>query len=99
MLQLYNEEPISISFFKSDHQIQLEFCNIKMNLNPCQFKLFNQYLKRLQKGLDSDTKSVQINLVQDCLDIEISLKDFLQLCNGVETALINKFGYKPKIQN
>ena len=99
MLKLYKEEPISISFLKSDRQLELEFCNVKMNLNPCQFKLFNQYLIRLQKGLDSDTKSVQINLVKDCLNIEISLKDFLQLCNGVETALINKFGYKPKIQN
>ena len=59
----------------------------------------DRYLIRLQKGLDSDTKSVQINLVKDCLNIEISLKDFLQLCNGVETALINKFGYKTKIQN
>ena len=47
MLQLYKEEPISISFLKSDRQLQLEFCNVKMNLNPCQFKLFNQYLIQL----------------------------------------------------
>tara|TARA_Y100001936_G_C15588506_1_gene415714 strand:+ start:241 stop:540 length:300 start_codon:yes stop_codon:yes gene_type:complete len=99
MLQLYNVEPISISFLESDRKIMIEFCNVKMNMNPCQFKLFNRYLTRLQRGIDAKTEFVEMQMVKDSLKVKIALEDFLKLVNGVETALINKFGYKPSMKN
>ena len=99
MLQLYNVEPISIFFLESDGRIKIEFCNVKMKMNPCQFKLFNRYLNKLQRGIDVKTEFVELHLVKDSLKIKIVLEDFLQLVNGVETALISKFGHKPKMKN
>lgn len=99
MLQLYNVEPISISFFESDRKIMIDFCNVKMSMSPCQFKLFNRYLIKLQRGIDAKTDFVEMQMVKDSLKIKIALEDFLKLVNGVETALINKFGYKPSMKN
>ena len=68
-------------------------------MNPCQFKLFYNYLVTLQKGINAETTFIDLQLVKDSLKIELSMKDFLLLCNGVETALINEFEYKTKIPN
>ena len=99
MLQLYEKESISISFFESKRIIKISFCSIHLEMNPCQFKLFYNYLVRLEKGINAETTFIDLHLVKDSLKIELSMKDFLLLCNGVETALINEFGYKTKIPN
>ena len=99
MLRLYEKESISISFFESDRIIKISFCSIHLEMNPCQFKLFYNYLVRLQKGINAETTHIDLQLVKDSLKIELPMKDFLLLCNGVETALINEFGYKTKIPN
>ena len=70
-----------------------------MNMSPCQFKLFNRYLIRLHRGIDAKTEFVEMQMVKDSLKVKIALEDFLKLVNGVETALINKFGYKPSMKN
>ena len=94
MLQLYNVEPISISFLESDRKIMIEFCNVKMNMNPCQFKHFHKYLTNLSKKIDGSTSRVDLLLVRDNLNITISLNHFLQLCSAVQTVMSKKFGLK-----
>ena len=40
-----------------------------------------------------------MQMVKDSSKVKIALEDFLKLVNGVETALINEFGYKPSMKN
>ena len=47
MLQLYDQKPISIFLNNDDQKIRVQFCNIKMKMEMCQFRHFNQYLLRL----------------------------------------------------
>ena len=99
MLQLYNEKPIHIFMHKNDKRINVEFCNVKMKMKPCQFRLFNNYLSQLSKQINEHTDSVELLLVKDNLKITISLNHFLQLCNGVQIVMKKKFGLKEIIQN
>ncbi len=94
MLQLYNEKPIHIFMIENDKRVNVEFCNVKMKMKPCQFRLFNNYLGRLSKEINEHTDSVELLLVKDSLNIAISLNHFLQLCNGVQIVMENKFGLK-----
>ena len=57
MLSLYNEKPISISI-NSKNRIKVEFCNVKMSLNPCQFRIFHNYLMGMSKSLNSSNDQV-----------------------------------------
>ena len=99
MLRLYNEKPISISMVNEDNKISVEFCNVKMKMRPCQFKLFHNYLYNKSKKIDGSDSSVELLLVKDNLNITISLAHFFQLCNGVQMVMSQKFGldiYKQK---
>ena len=99
MLQLYDEKPISIFMIESDIKIRVQFCNVKMKMKPCQFRLFHRYLTNLSKRIDSTTNSVDLLLVKDNLNVTISLIHFLQLRNAVESVMARKFGLKQKYPN
>ena len=92
MLQVYKENPISISMINSHKMVNVEFCNVKMKLKFCQFKLFHNYLKNKSRKLSSDTNHVDLLLVRDNLNVTITLDHFLQLCHGVESVMLDKFG-------
>ena len=94
MLQLYKQNPISISMVNRQKMVNVEFCNVKMKLKFCQFKLFHNYLTNKSGKLCSDTTHVDLLLVRDNLNVTITLDHFLQLCHGVETVMSDKFGYK-----
>ena len=94
MLQLYKENPISISMINSRKIVNVEFCNVKMKLKFCQFKLFHNYLTNKSIKLSSDTNHVDLLLVRDNLNVTITLDHFLQLCHGVESVMFDKFGLK-----
>ena len=76
--------------------VNVEFCNISMNLKFCQFKLFHNYLMNKMRDISSDTKEINLLLVRDNLNVTIGLDDFIQLAHGVESVMLQKFGYKPK---
>mgnify|MGYP001268021545 CR=1 FL=1 len=99
MLQLYDEEPISIFIIETDVRIRVQFCNIKMKMKPCQFFLFHRYLSNLSKQIHSTTNSVDLLLVKDNLNVTISLNHFLQLCTAVESVMTKKFGLKEVYPN
>ena len=104
MLQLYDEKPISIFMIESDIKIRVRFCNIKMKMKPCQFRLFHRYLTNLSKRIDSTTDSVDLLFLrgvwmEDNLNVTISLIHFLQLRNAVESVMARKFGLKQKYPN
>ena len=94
MLQLYKQNPISISMGSSQKMVNVKFCNVKMKLKFCQFKLFHNYLINKSGKLSSDTTHVDLLLVRDNLNVTIALNHFLQLCHGVESVMLDKFGYK-----
>lgn len=98
MLSLYNEKPISISI-NSKNKIKVEFCNIKMNLNPCQFRIFHNYLSGVSKNLNGSKSQVELLLVREELRVIISLSEFLQLCNAVQSVMAEKFGLRSPIVN
>ena len=95
MLQLYKESPVTISMLDSKRMVNVEFCNISMNLKFCQFKLFHNYLMNKMRDISSDTKEINLLLVRDNLNVTIGLDDFIQLTHGVESVMLHKFGYKP----
>ena len=95
MLQLYKEKPVTISMMNRRRMVNVEFCNVSMNLKFCQFKLFHNYLMNKLRGVNSETKEMNLLLVRDNLNVSISLDDFIQLTHGVESVMLQKFGYKP----
>lgn len=95
MLQLYKEKPVTISMLNSKRMVNVEFCNVSMKLKFCQFKLFHNYLMNKMRQVNSETKKMNLLLVRDNLNVSISLDDFIQLTHGVESVMLQKFGYKP----
>ena len=95
MLELYKENPVTISMFNKKRMVNVEFCNISMNLKFCQFKLFHNYLMNKMRDISSDTKEINLLLVRDNLNVTIGLDDFIQLTHGVESVMLQKFGYNP----
>tara|TARA_B100000401_G_C52652591_1_gene646151 strand:- start:68 stop:370 length:303 start_codon:yes stop_codon:yes gene_type:complete len=96
MLQLYKENPVTISMLNKKRMVNVEFCNISMNLKFCQFKLFHNYLMNKMRDISSDTKEINLLLVRDNLNVTIDLDDFIQLTHGVESVMLQKFGHRPK---
>ncbi|MBA66129.1 MAG: hypothetical protein CMG55_10050 [Candidatus Marinimicrobia bacterium] len=96
---LYNEKPISIFMTNSDAKIRVEFCNVKMKMKPCQFRHFHNYLNNLSKKLHSKTESVELLLVKDSLNIQISLNHFLLLSQAVQSVMRKRFNLKDIYQN
>ena len=96
MLQLYKENPVTISMLNKKRMVNVEFCNISMNLKFCQFKLFHNYLMNKMRDISSDSKEINLLLVRDNLNVTIDLDDFIQLTHGVESVMLQKFGHKPK---
>ena len=96
MLQIYKQNPITISMLNKKRMVNVEFCNISMNLKFCQFKLFHNYLMNKMRDISSDTKEINLLLVRDNLNVTIDLDDFIQLTHGVESVMLQKFGHKPK---
>ena len=99
MLQLYDEKPISIFMLEKNRRIRVQFCNVKMKMKPCQFRLFHNYLSKLSESINENTDFVELLLVKDNLNISLSLSHFLQLNNAVKTVMVNKFGDKSRILN
>ena len=95
MLQLYKQKPVTISMLNSKRMVNVEFCNVSMKLKFCQFKLFHNYLMNKMRQVNSETKKMNLLLVRDNLNVSISLDDFIQLTHGVESVMLQKFGYKP----
>ena len=96
MLELYKENPVTISMFNKKRMVNVEFCNISMKLKFCQFKLFHNYLMNKMRDISSDTKQINLLLVRDNLNVTIGLDDFIQLTHGVESVMLQKFGYRTK---
>jgi hypothetical protein len=95
MLQLYKEKPVTISMMNRKQMVNVEFCNVSMNLKFCQFKLFHNYLMNKLREVNVETKKINLLLVRDNLNVSISLDDFIQLTHGVESVMLQKFAYKP----
>ena len=95
MLQLYKEKPVTISMMNRKQMVNVEFCNVSMNLKFCQFKLFHNYLMNKLREFNGETKKINLLLVRDNLNVSISLDDFIQLTHGVESVMLQKFAYKP----
>ena len=95
MFELYKEKPVTISMINSKQMVNVEFCNVSMNLKFCQFKLFHNYLMNKLRDVNSETKKMNLLLVRDNLNVSISLDDFIQLTHGVESVMLQKFGYRP----
>ena len=95
MLQLYKEKPVTISMMIRKRMVNVEFCNVSMNLKFCQFKLFHNYLMNKLREGNGETKKMNLLLVRDNLNVSISLDDFIQLTHGVESVMLQKFAYKP----
>jgi len=74
--------------------VNVEFCNVSMNLKFCQFKLFHNYIMNKLREVNGETKKINLLLVRDNLNVTISLDDFIQLTHGVESVMLQKFGYK-----
>ena len=96
---LYDQKPISIFTISADTRIRVEFCNVKMKMRPCQFRHFHNYLNNLSKKLHSRTESVDLLLVKDSLNIQISLNHFLLLCQAVQSVMQKRFDLKEFYQN
>ena len=75
-----------------DSRIGVDFCNIKMRMKPCQFRLFHNYLFNINKKLIATTDKVELVLVKDSLRVTISLPHFFQLFNAVGSVMNKKFG-------
>lgn len=96
---LYDQKPVSIFTTSTDTKIGVEFCNVKMKMKPCQFRHFHYYLDNLSKKLDDKTESIDLLLVKDSLNIQISLNHFLLLCQAVQSVMQKKFKNKNFYQN
>jgi len=92
MLHLYNESPVSISIGDKEKLVNVNFCNIKMKLRFCQFKLFHNYLMGKIEKIQLETTHVDLLLVKDNLNVTIELSHFLQLCHGVQSVMAERFG-------
>ena len=92
MLRLYDEKPILIFMKDDDTRIGVDFCNVKMKMRGCQFKLFHNYLFNISKKIIRTTDSVELLLVKDSLRVTISLPHFFQLFNAVGSVMCKKFG-------
>ena len=87
MLNLYNQKPVSIFMHEGCGKLTIKFCNVKMQLKMCQFKLFNNYLINVSKKISSSTNQVELLLVKNNLTVTISLNNFLQLMHGVSSVV------------
>ena len=94
MLQLYKVNPVTISMFNKKRMVNVEFCNISMNLKFCQFKLFHNYLMNKMRDISSGTKEINLLLVRDNLNVTISLDAFIQLTHGVESVMLQAFDHR-----
>ncbi|MBH10517.1 MAG: hypothetical protein CMG74_09260 [Candidatus Marinimicrobia bacterium] len=94
MLLLYNAQPISIYLVNRENRIGINFCNVKMKMTPCQFQLFHNYLTNISQSLKESQEKVQLLLVKNNLSITISLNHFLQLLDGVQLVMSERFGKK-----
>ena len=99
MLRLYDEKPIMIFTIDDDVKIGVDFCNIKMKMKPCQFRLFHNYLFSISKMLDESSDTVELLLVKNSLNVTISISHFFQLFNAVSSVMNKKFGNKIIYQN
>ena len=99
MLFFYDEKPISIFMRENEHKIRIEFCNIKMKMKPCQFRLFHHYLTGVSEKINENTETVELLLVKDSLNVTLSLKHYFHLNNAVKTAMAKKFGHGPEVFN
>ena len=93
MLQLYNKKNISILWVNKKNKISVNFCNIDMKLNNCQFRLFYYYLNSKSKEINGEAKDVELQLVKENLKVKISLNQFFHLLNGVELVMKERFRY------
>ena len=93
MLHLYNESPVTISIGNNQKLVNVNFCNIKMKLRFCQFKLFHNYLMGKSEKICPETTHVDLLLVKDNLNVTIELSHFLQLCHGVQSVIAERFGF------
>ena len=94
MLQLYKENPVTISMENKKGMVNVEFCNISMKLKFCQFKLFHNYLMNKMRDISSGTEDINLLLVRDNLNVTISLDDFIQLTHGVESVMLQAFDHR-----
>ena len=92
MLHLYNESFVTISIGDKEKLVNVNFCNIKMKLRFCQFKLFHNYLMAKIEKIRPETTHVDLLLVKDNLNVTIELSHFLQLCHGVQSVMAERFG-------
>ena len=46
------------------------------------------------RDISSGTKEINLLLVRDNLNVTISLDDFIQLTHGVESVMLQAFGYR-----
>jgi len=92
MLHLYNESFVTISIGDKEKLVNVNFCNIKMKLRFCQFKLFHNYLMAKIEKIQLETTHVDLLLVKDNLNVTIELSHFLQLCHGVQSVMAERFG-------
>ena len=99
MLRLYDEKPIMIFTIDDDVKIGVDFCNIKMKMKPCQFRLFHNYLFSISKKLDESSDTVELLLVKNSLNVTISIGHFFQLFNAVSSVMNKKFGNTIIFQN
>ena len=76
----------------NDTRIGVDFCNVKMKMKACQFKLFHNYLFNISKKIYGATDRVELVLVKDSLRVTISLPHFFQLFNAVGSVMNKKFG-------
>ena len=93
MFQLYNKKNISILWVNKKNKISVNFCNIEMKLNNCQFRLFYYYLNGKSKEINGEAKDVELQLVKENLKVKISLNKFFHLLNGVELVMKERFRY------
>ena len=91
MLNIYNQKPISIFMHEGCGRLVIKFCNIKMKLKTCQFKIFNNYLINKSKTITSDTSKVELLLVKRNLTVTLSLSNFLQLMHGVKSVVQKEY--------
>ena len=94
MLNVYNQKPVSIFMHEGCGRLVIKFCNIKMKLKACQFKLFNNYLINKSKTISSDTSQVELLLVKSNLTVTVSLSNFLQLMHGVKSVVQKEYNLK-----
>ena len=99
MLNVYNQKPVSIFLHEGCGKIVIKFCNIKMKMKPCQFRLFHRYLTGVSEKINENTETVELFLVKDSLNVTLSLKHYFHLNNAAKTAMAKKFGHGSEVFN